>query len=309
MIMAKMLKVHTVHDYNVYVGHADLHPLVSVIDYSELPPIRHSRTKFDLYALFLRDDTLEDLTYGCSKYDYKSGTLISVAPGQIGGVEDNGETFRIEGWALLFHPELLKGTLFGKQMADFTFFSYHVNEALHMAAEEREMIISLMRSIAVELSKKKDRHQDGIIVGYIELILKFCMRFYDRQFYTRKVENNDILARLESLLFSYYKEEKQFAFGLPTVSYCAKELCFSPNYFSDLVRRVTSESATDHIRSFIVNMAKNRMMNGESISQIAYGLGFDYPQHMSRFFKKQTGETPSDYIKRIRGNDTELHNH
>lgn len=148
--MPKILNAKTVHDYNAYVGHADQHPLVSVIDYAALPPIRHSRTRFSVYALFLRDDCLEDLTYGCSKYDYREGTLICVSPGQIGGVEDNGEVFRIEGWALLFSPELLHGTPLAARMKEFTFFAYQVNEALHMTAEERATLIALMKQIQRE---------------------------------------------------------------------------------------------------------------------------------------------------------------
>ena len=179
--MPKILNAKTVHDYNAYVGHADQHPLVSVIDYAALPPIRHSRTRFSVYALFLRDDCLEDLTYGCSKYDYREGTLICVSPGQIGGVEDNGEVFRIEGWALLFSPELLHGTPLAARMKEFTFFAYQVNEALHMTAEERATLIALMKQI-------------HILVAYIELILNFCLRFYERQFATRKSSNHDVLA-------------------------------------------------------------------------------------------------------------------
>ncbi|MDN0067820.1 AraC family transcriptional regulator, partial [Bacteroides gallinaceum] len=168
--MPKILNAKTVHDYNAYVGHADQHPLVSVIDYAALPPIRHSRTRFSVYALFLRDDCLEDLTYGCSKYDYREGTLICVSPGQIGGVEDNGEVFRIEGWALLFSPELLHGTPLAARMKEFTFFAYQVNEALHMTAEERATLIALMKQIQEELCRHPDVHQRTILVAYIELI-------------------------------------------------------------------------------------------------------------------------------------------
>lgn len=193
--MPKILNAKTVHDYNAYVGHADQHPLVSVIDYAALPPIRHSRTRFSVYALFLRDDCLEDLTYGCSKYDYREGTLICVSPGQIGGVEDNGEVFRIEGWALLFSPELLHGTPLAARMKEFTFFAYQVNEALHMTAEERATLIALMKQIQEELCRHPDVHQRTILVAYIELILNFCLRFYERQFATRKSSNHDVLPR------------------------------------------------------------------------------------------------------------------
>lgn len=298
--MDNILKAKTVHDYNTFVGHKDQHPLVSVIEYNTVTPILHTRCQFSVYALFLRDDTLEDLTYGCSKYDYNEGTLICVSPGQIGGVEYNGEKFRIEGWALLFSPELLHGTPLGNQLKDFSFFSYQVNEALHMTAGEREIFIAFLKLIREELEKPHDKHQDSIIVSYIELILKHCLRFYDRQFQTRMVHNSDVLARFENILKDYYEKGKQYSDGLPGVQYCADQLCMSRNYFSDMVKKETGETASEHIRRNVINMAKNKLINGEQITQIAYDLGFEYPQHLSRLFKKYTGQTPSEYYEKIR---------
>lgn len=295
--MPKILDVRSVHDYNDYVGQPDTHPLISVIDYTSSPPIRHCRCQFSVYGLFLRDDTLEDLTYGCSKYDYHEGTLICVAPGQIGGVEDNGEVFRIEGWALLFHPELLFGSALASRMKAFSFFSYQVNEALHMTHEERETIISLMRQIRDELKNPADSHQREILVHYIGLILNFCLRFYERQFNTRKVENNNVLARFEHILHNYFESEKQLSDGLPTVQWCAEQLFMSPKYFSDLVKRTTGSTPSEQIRRHVINMAKNMLIEGKSINNIAYDLGFDYPQHLSRMFKKYVGRSPSEYIQ------------
>lgn len=299
--MDNILKTKNVHDYNAFVGHPDQHPLVSVIEYATVSPILHTRSQFSVYALFLRDDTLEDLTYGCSKYDYHEGTLICVAPGQIGGVEYNGEKFQIEGWALLFHPDLLRGTTLDHQIKnDYSFFSYQTNEALHMTGEERETLICCLQQLREELNKKTDKYQDSIVVSYIELILKYCKRFYDRQFATRKIENSDILTRFETFLKEYFIAEKQLSGGLPSVQYCAEQLCLSSNYFGDLIKRETGETVTHHIRQFVVEMAKTKLMNGESLTQIAYDLGFEYPQHLSRMFKKHTGETPSEYYEKIR---------
>ena len=298
--MSNIRKVRNVHDYNAFVGHADQHPLVSVIDYDTVTPILHTRGQFSVYALFLRDDTLEDLTYGCSKYDYKSGTLICVSPGQIGGVEYSGQKFHIKGWALLFSPELLHGTPLGNHIKDFSFFSYQANEALHMTTEERETFIQFMKMLQNELTKTYDGHQETIIVSYIELILKYCLRFYDRQFISRKASNSDVLARFEQILKVYYEEEKQYSYGLPSVQYCADQLCMSRNYFSDLIKKETGETVREHIRRYIIDMAKSKLINGEQITQIAYDLGFEYPQHLSRLFKKQTGQTLSEYGKDIR---------
>ncbi len=296
----KPLQVKHVNDYAAFVGAPSRHPLISVIDYTTVSPILHTRSQFSVYALFLRDDTLEDLTYGSSKYDYNKGTLICVAPGQIGGVEYNGNKFNIEGWALLFHPELLRGTPLDELIkSQYTFFGYQANEALHMTDEEREIFISLLKQLQRELDNKPDGYQDSIALSYIEIILKYCKRFYDRQFATRKVNNSDILARFEMLLREYFDSEKQLSDGLPTVPYFAENLFLSPNYLGDLIKRETGKTIMQHIRQFVVEKVKTKLFHGETLNNIAYELGFEYPQHLSRVFKKHTGETPTEYYDRV----------
>mgnify|MGYP000370843216 CR=1 FL=1 len=297
--MNKILKVRNVGDYSRYLGCEDLHPLVSVIDYAKASPIRHSLNNYSVYGLFLRDDASVDLDYGCGRYDYRQGTLLCVAPGQIGGKEDNGERVSITGWALLFHPDLLHGTSLEKEIKRHSFFDYRVNEALHMTDEEHDILVSLIRQIQDELHKKRDEFQDAILVEYIGLILNFCLRFYNRQFITRKLENSDILAKFEHLLRDYYEEKLQLTLGIPTVQYCADKLCMSSNYFGDMVKRMTGDTASDYIRQYIIQRAKNELATGEGIAQVAYELGFEYPQHLSRMFKKQTGMTPSEYCENI----------
>jgi len=165
--MANLLKVSKPGDYSEYVGHKSVHPLVSVIDYSELPPVRHCLCSYDVFGLFLRDDAVVDLTYGLGKYDYREGTLICVAPGQIGGKEDNGELVGIKGWALLFHSDLLRGTPLEHTINEYSFFDYRVNEALHMSDEEHGILVALMRQVREEISgNRRDAVQDAIIVGY-----------------------------------------------------------------------------------------------------------------------------------------------
>ena len=293
--MNKILKVRNVGDYSRWVGHTDKHPLVSVIDYAEVSPIRHSLNNYSVYGLFFHDEADIDLAYGCGKYDYKKGTVICVAPGQVGGKEDNGEQVMLTGWALLFHPDLLHGTSLEKSIKNYSFFEYRINEALHMTDEEHDILCSLMRQIRDELQKKHDELQDSIIVGYIELVLNFCQRFYNRQFITRKLENSNVLTRFDSLLRDYYEEKIQLSLGLPTVQYCADKLCMSSNYFGDMIKKMTGDTASNYIRQYIIQLAKNGLATGESVAQVAYGLGFEYPQHLSRMFKKQTGMTPSDY--------------
>jgi len=298
--MRKILKVKNVSDYSEYLGHTDTHPLISVIDYSEVSPIRHSLNSYDVYGLFLRDDVSVDLTYGFGQYDYKQGTLICVAPGQIGGKEDNGERVDIKGWAMLFHPDLLRGSRLEQEIKNFTFFDYHVSEALHMSETEHWILVSLMKHVSDELKSGKDDYQNAIVVSYIEVILNYCRRFYDRQFRTRCIVNNDLLKKFRSLLQDYFKKEKQLVYGIPSVQYCADKMCMSANYFGDLVRKTTGDTASHYIRHFVVQLAKDLLSAGESIAQTAYSLGFDYPQHLSRSFKKDTGISPKEYVSGVK---------
>ena len=297
--MNKILKVRNVGDYSRWVGHTDRHPLVSVIDYAEVSPVRHSLNNYSIYGIFFHNEAEIDLAYGCGKYDYKKGTVICVAPGQIGGKEDNGERVDLTGWALLFHPDLLHGTPLEKAIKNYSFFDYRVNEALHMTDEEHGILASLMCQIRDELQKRHDELQDSIIVSYIELVLNFCQRFYNRQFITRKLDNSDMLMKFDRLLHDYF-DGKQLTHGLPTVQYCADKLCMSSNYFGDMIKKTTGDTASNYIRQYIIQRAKNELATGESIARVAYGLGFEYPQHLSRMFKRQTGMTPSDYYESLR---------
>lgn len=298
--MSKIMKIKNVSDYSRYLGHTDRHPLVSVINYAEVSPIRHSLNSYSVYGIFFHDQQDIDLTYGCGKYDYKSGTVICVAPGQIGGKEDNGERVMLTGWALLFHPDLLRGTTLSKNIKQYTFFDYRVHEALHMTDEEHDIFVSLMQQIRNELQKPHDELQNAILIAYIELVLNFCQRFYNRQFTTRKLENSDILMKFDNLLNDYYEKNIQLTLGLPTVQYCADILCMSPNYFGDVIKKTTGDTASNYIRQYVIQRVKNELATGASIVQVADDLGFKYPQHLSRMFKQQTGITPSEYGERLR---------
>ena len=294
------MKVKNVNDYGKYVGCAEQHPLVCVVDYAAVSPVRSSLNDYSVYGIFFHDEAELELAYGRGRYDYKQGTVICVAPGQIGGKEDDGREIELTGWALLFHPDLLHGFPLEKNIKDYSFFDYRINEALHMTYEEQEILVSLMRQIQTELSGKHDELQNAIIVGYIELVLNFCRRFYNRQFMTRKIENSDILVRFDQLLRDYFEDKLQLTLGMPTVQYCADKLCMSPNYFGDVIKKTTGDTASNHIRRFVIQMAKNGLAAGETVSQVSDRLGFEYPQHFSRMFKKQEGFPPSEYCQRLR---------
>ena len=299
--MSKILKVSNVGDYIRYVSEQEQHPLVGIIDYAALSPVRHSLNNYGVYGVFMHEHLSVDLTYGCGKYDYRNGgTVICVAPGQIGGKEDNGERIDLDGWALLFHPDFLHGTSLEKEIRSFSFFDYNVNEALHTSSEEFEILASFMRRIKQELEGNRDGMQDAIIVDYISLLLNYCKRFYERQFLTRKIANADTLQRFHAVLEAYYAQENPFQSGLPTVAYCADQLCMSAGYLGDLVRRHTGDTAINYIHRFILQKAKSLLSAGKTITEVAYDLGFAYPQHLSRLFKKKEGLSPSEYVNGIR---------
>ena len=297
--MSKILKVNKPSDYSAWVGQSDTNELISVINYSALSPVRHSLNNYGVYGLFLqgKEEDME-LVYGTGKYDYSEGTLICVAPGQIGGKEDNGELVHLSGWAVLFHPDLLQGTGLEKDIKNFSFFDYRINEALHMTSEERDVMVALIKQLENELRFESDSMQNRIIAGFINLLLRYAQRFYNRQFVSRTVLNNDILARFEKLLKEYFEQERQLKIGVPTVQYCSEQLNMSPSYLSDVIKKTTGETANRYIKQYVIQLAKNRLVSGMNSSEVAYSLGFDYPQHFSRTFKKITGETPSEYCER-----------
>lgn len=297
--MSKILKINKPSDYSAWLGQTDPHDLISVINYSELSLVRHSLNYYDVYGLFLQGEEVGlDLVYGAGKYDYSEGTLICVAPGQLGGKEDNGELINLSGWAVLFHPDILQGTGLEKDIKQFSYFDYRINEALHMTSEERDVMVSIMAQLGHELKFPSDSMQNRIIVGFINLLLRYAQRFYNRQFATRTLMNNDILSRFEALLKDYFDSDMQQANGMPTVQYCSEQLCMSANYLSDVVKKTTGDTANHYIKMYVVRLARNRLMSGMNSSEVAYSLGFDYPQHFSRIFKKMTGETPTEYCEK-----------
>lgn len=296
--MSKILKIKKPSDYSAWLGQTALHDLVTVINYSEISPVRYSLNNYDVYGLFLQGKDDADLIYGTGRYDYSEGTLICVAPGQLGGKEDDGKLVHLTGWAVLFHPDILQGTALEKEIKNFSFFDYRINEALHMSTEERDTMISIMGQLDNELKFPQDSMQNRIIVAFINLLLRYAQRFYNRQFDSRTILNNDILSKFENLMKEYFENDRQLSNGLPTVQFFSEELCMSPNYLSDVIRKTTGDTANHYIKRYIIQLAKNRLVSGMKSSEVAYSLGFDYPQHFARMFKNMTGETPSKYCAR-----------
>ena len=292
---AKILKVHNVNDYARYIGAPVLHPLVSVIHYDELEHCRHSLNNYDVYGIFIGDETLEELTYGLTTYDLHRHALMCVAPGQIGGKADTGEEIQTKGWALLFDPELIHGTDLEHRMLSYTYFSYNTNEALLMTAEQRLTIVNLLETLRKELPDA-DGQTPYIIVAYLQLILEYIARYYAGQLSSQIQSSSDLLTRFENLLKRYYEEGQQLTYGLPSVKYCAQELFLSPNYFGDLIKQMTDDTAGNIIRRFVMQQAQKLLISGVSITSTAEQLGFEYPQHFTRMFKKHFGVSPSQYL-------------
>lgn len=294
--MGDIINISSIHDYNDFLGIETLNPLVTFIDFREVKVLKHKRKYYGFYSIYLKEKIHGKLTYGRSQYDYQEGTLVFVAPGQVAGIDDGGETLNPEGYALLFHPDLLRGTSLARKMKEYTFFSYEVNEALHMSERERQTIFNCFAEIQEELHHTIDKHSRGILTSNIEVLLNHCLRFYDRQFATREVINRDVLTRFETLMLDYFNSDKPEQNGLPTVAWCADQLHFSANYFGDLIKKETGKSAIEYIHLAVINRVKVLLAStSKTVSEIAYEVGFQYPHHLSRVFKKVVGCTPNEF--------------
>ena len=290
------LYINEANDYARDIRVPVLHPHVAIIHYDEAGEIRYTLNRFNVYGVFLQREFPENLTYGIGTYHNGDGSLMAYSPGQIGGKRDDGTRRQYHGWVLLFDPVFIHSTEIERRMKDYHFFSYNSNEALFLKPQEKDTLATLMSNIRTELmTSEGDNMQDDIIRDYIQLILDYCNRFYARQFKEMTTGGSDILSRFQQVLIDYYEQGKQRQEGLPSVKYCASELCLSPGYFGDIVRGALGESPKDYIRNFIVRRAKSLILGGQSITQVSDALGFEYPNHFTRLFKQLTGQTPSQF--------------
>ncbi|MGI6223275.1 MAG: helix-turn-helix domain-containing protein [Prevotella sp.] len=297
-----IINIDSVDTYNRLMGFETRHPLVAVVDLSKANQdvARAEKTfNYGVYALWLKQVKCGDLTYGRMPYDFQDGTVTSFAPGQVVHFKPAPD-YKPNALGLLFHPDLIRGTSLGKEIQHYDFFSYSSREALHLSEDERGTFRQCLAQIEKELEHAIDRHSRKLICRNIELLLDHCMRFYDRQFVTRKVANRDVLARFEMLLNNYFDGRRPFTDGLPSVRYFAEECFLSPNYFGDLVKKETGRSPMEYIQAKIVDLAKEQLAGTERpISDIAYSLGFQYCQHFNRYFKRSVGKTPSQFRKEM----------
>lgn len=295
--MNELIVLDSIADYNDMLGVETLHPLVSIINYTNMKTVKPFRYSSGFYGVFLKGTECGDIRYGRNKYDYKEGTLMFTAPGQVIELMNSFENIEPHyGWALLFHLDLIRGTSLGQKIKEYSFFSYDVHEALHLSEQERQIALDCVNKIELEIKRAIDKHSEMLITSNIELLLNYCIRFYDRQFITRSKLYKDVLVRFENILDSYFRSDKPQTIGLPSVKYCAEQLHLSPNYFGDLIKKETGKSAQEHIQLKLIDTAKERIFDrSKSISEIAYELGFKHSQHFSKLFKHETGYTPNEY--------------
>ena len=296
--MTQIVQVHTIEDvHNLWNLPQPKHPLITVV--REWPAIDFDANQLtftsDLYYINLKGDLSGSFQYGRNSYDYQQGTLIFIGPGQTATFSRTKDPVKESGWVLMFHPDLIRKSELGKTIKNYSFFRYEVTEALHLSERERNYINVVAENLESEISQNIDKHSQELIVNHLETILKYSSRFYDRQFYTRTNLNKDLVGRFEDYLRDYFSN-KAIDSGLPTIGACGKALNMSGQYLSDLLKLETGKSAKYHIHDFVIDRAKTTLLNSDKpISEIAYDLGFEYPQHFSRLFKVKTGLSPTEY--------------
>ena len=294
--MEDIIKIESIDQYNKLFGLETKHPLISVVNLSEAPiwP-EHFCFNYGVYCLYIKEVKCGSISYGRQSYDYQEGSIIAFAPGQIAKVDMERGT-KPSGRGLLFHSDLIRGTALGQEIRNCSFFSYESNEALHLSEEERQTIMDGLNKIETELRHAIDKHSRRLICANIGLLLDYCMRYYERQFETRREVNKDIIVRFERLLDNYFIGDTPQKEGLPTVKYFADKVFLSPNYFGDMIRKQTGKTASEYIQDKVIDLAKQALLSSDrTMTQIAYDLGFQYPQHLSRTFKKVVGLTPNEY--------------
>lgn len=298
--MSKFYHIKNISEIHKMFGLENpLHPLITIIkkwpevdyDFSEV------KITSDLFLISMKGKMSEkSFQYGRNAYDFEEGTLVFLSPNQVASFADPIIELDDTGWTIIFHPDLIRKSELGKNIKQYSFFSYESNEALHLSNKEKDSLQDLLKKIDLELNQNIDKHSQDIIIQNLETILKYSNRYYDRQFYTRTNLNKDYTVKFENYLSSYFESDELIKGGLPTITKCGEALNMSGPYLSDLLKSETGKSAKDHIHSFIIEKAKTKLLNSSiSINEIAFSLGYEYPQHFSKIFKSKTGYSPSKY--------------
>lgn len=297
--MKPIIQIKSISEINRFVQGVTKHPLVAVIDFSKVDEYIEEdiRISCDFYSVMFKNYCANKMRYGRQSYDFQEGSLVCIAPKQVMTMDSEIEKRDdMIGWGLFFHPDLVRGTSLGPKMKDYTFFSYETSESLHLSEKEKQTLYDCILKIQSELDENIDGHSQNLIVSNIELLLNYCSRYYGRQFITRKNTNRDIVVQVEKAIQQYFELDILKEKGLPTVSYLAEKVNLSPNYLSDLLKKETGMNAQDHIHYHLIEEAKRILLTtNQSVSEIAYSLGFEYPQYFSKLFKRKTGNTPQEF--------------
>ncbi|WP_075603923.1 helix-turn-helix domain-containing protein [Saccharicrinis aurantiacus] len=298
--MKNIHRLKTISEAHEFMGlDKPKHPLVSVFYHENMysnKELIEKNVAADMYLIIYKMHSDASFGYGRNTYDFQEGTMMFLKPRQVISIPEWEFNDSDGGWSLMFHPDFIRKSPLGEHMDDYSFFSYDVHEALHLSEDEKHIMADLRDKIIKEYSLNIDKHSQKLIIGSIEQILDYCTRFYDRQFYTRQNLNKDLVSKFEHLLKKYYHTGMALKQGVPTVKYCGNELNMSANYLSDLLKKETGRNAQDHIHYFVMEQAKSKLLNSsDTVSEIAYDLGFEYSQYFSRLFKKKTGLTPAEY--------------
>lgn len=296
--MDSVVRIETINDLNKMLGLESKHPLISIVDFSKVDFRDKGNIKVStgFYIVMHKNLAPGALRYGRNYYDFQDGTLFFVAPNQVISIEDPDVTKDIYGWGLFFDPEFIRGTSLFQKMKDYSYFSYNLHEVLHVSEKEQNKLKDIVEDIKSELTQNIDKHSRTLIISTIELLLNYCNRYYDRQFITRTESNKDIIAEFEELLKNYFGSDDVQNKGFPSIKDFAEQLHLSPNYLSDLLKKETGKNGTEHIQYHVIELAKDKLLSSTvSVSEIAYDLGFEYPQYFSKMFKKNTGMTPAEY--------------
>lgn len=298
--MGEFLRIKSISELHKMIGYEKpKHPLITIIDYSKIksnPEYYDVKIVTDFYIISLKSPSPKSMQYGRQYYDFEEGTMMFIAPDQVFSVSEFNDQVKYEGWGIYFHPDLILNTSLGKKIKDFNFFSYAVSEALHLSEDEKNTLYVIVKSIEKEYNGNIDKYSHDLIVTDLEQLLNYSKRFYGRQFITRKELNIDLLSSFENLVTTYFNSEDLAENGLPSVDYFANRLNLSAGYLTDLLKKETGKTTKEHLQFQIIDMAKSRLLNStDTINEIAYSLGFEYPQYFNRLFKEKTGKTPLEY--------------
>lgn len=298
--MSEIIHIKTISDLHETMGFGKpKHPLISIVDFSKVEPVKlGSNVKIvsSFYSVMMKGASCGHLRYGRKTYDFQEGSIFCMAPDQVITTDNADEPDGYSGWGLFFHPDLIRKSPLAKKIHEYTYFSYEIDEALHLSEEEKKNLSDLLERIQNEYSTNLDNFSNDVILSSLELFLNYCNRYYGRQFITRSSYNKDVLSKLESLLKDYFNTDKAERFGIATVKYCAEQLNFSPNYLSDLIKKESGRSVQEHIHYRLIEKAKTKLLSTtNSVSEIANELGFEYPQYFSKIFKSKTGLSPVEY--------------